>query len=263
MAFEKLQIAVHSPSAKGPVLPASMSLSSRSSGPSVKVSLMPAFVKEAGIAAKSRFDVMIGTDDDSGKLRIIAAKGGSIVSHIVEKSGGLGFYLGVVPAIGMSPHKRLRTDARVIEPGCVEIDIPEFQFPKLLAPPAKTVQTPEPPAKPAPVNKPAAPLKRTAGAADTVNGIAIDLTLDSETVSFKGSSIEVTTRQAKMVRLLARPRPAPVAVSFLIGALWDGKPPQNAQAQIITMAGDLTVPLKQIGLDLKLVKGVGYQLKDA
>jgi hypothetical protein len=263
MAFDKLQIAVRSPSSKGPPLPASMSLSSRISGPAVKVSLTPAFAKEGGIVAKSRFDVMIGTDDDAGKLRIIAAKGGSIASHIVEKSGGLGFYLGVVPAIGMSPHKRLRTDARVIEPGCVEIDIPQFSFPKLLPTPAKKVEAPALAENPAPVNKPAAPMKRTAGTADTVNGVAIDLTQDSETVSFKGSSIEVTTRQAKMVRLLARPRPAPVATSFLIGALWDGKPTQNAQKQIEQMVADLQAPLKGIGLDLKLVKGVGYQLKDA
>jgi DNA-binding response OmpR family regulator len=90
----------------------------------------------------------------------------------------------------------------------------------------------------------------------------VDLTLDNENVSFKGKSIEVTTRQAKLVRLLARPRPAPVATSFLIGALWDGKPPQTAQKQIEEMTLDLQKPLKGIGLDLKLVKGVGYQLKD-
>jgi hypothetical protein len=255
MAFEKLQIALRSSYAKGPMLPASMSLSSRASGPSVKVSLTPAFAAEAGFSAKSRFDIMLGTDEDFGKLRIVAAKDGRVVSHTVERSGGLGFYLGVVPAIGMSPHARVRADARVIEPGCAEIDIPDFGGPKLLAPPAKKIE-----ARPAPVAK-VAPKK--SDASDTVNGVTIDLTLDSETVSFKGSPIEVTTRQAKLVRLLARPRPAPVAVSFLVGALWDGKPTQNAQKQVEQMVSDLQAPLKGIGLDLKLVKGVGYQLKDA
>jgi hypothetical protein len=64
------------------------------------------------------------------------------------------------------------------------------------------------------------------------------------------------------LRLLARPRPAPVAVSFLVGALWDGKPPAGAIKQIEEMTGDLKKGLAGLGLALNLVKGVGYQLKD-
>lgn len=64
------------------------------------------------------------------------------------------------------------------------------------------------------------------------------------------------------MQLLARPRPSPVAESFLIAALWDGKPPSTAADQLRTMASDLQKGLSPIGLNLNLVKGAGYQLKD-
>lgn len=103
---------------------------------------------------------------------------------------------------------------------------------------------------------------RSNNTGETINGVLVDLTADEESVTFKGKSTEVTTRQAKFVRLLARPRPQPVAEAFLVGALWDGKPPQNATEQLRTMASDLQKGLSPIGLNLASVKGVGYQLKD-
>lgn len=251
MAFEKLEL--NTQSADNPLLPASMSLSKRGTRPAAKLSLLPAFAVEAGYKAKARYDILIGKDDDAGKLRIVAAEKGRIVAHTVERSGGLIFHLGYVPAIGTRPHKRVRTEARMVSPGCVEIDVPNFG--------SAVVDGQEEPT-PVTAAAPANGGRRKEGGAKAVNGIFIDLTEDEESVTFRGKSTEVTTRQAKFVSLLARPRPQPVAEAFLVGALWDGKPPSNAVDQLKQMAADLQKGLSPIGLDLRTVKGVGYQLKD-
>ncbi len=256
MAFEKLQIELRTATVAGPKLPASMSISKRGKRPSVKVSLTPELAAKAGYAAKARFDIMIGRDDDAGRLRIVPAPAGRLVGQVIKKSGGLGFYLGFVPAIGTAPHRRVRTDARVIEPGVVEVDIPDFGSA------AATAKEQEPVRGQDHAAAVGGGARKPVDAGVTLNGVTIDTTLDSESVSFKGKSTEVTTRQARLVQLLARPRPAPVADSFLIGALWDGKPPANAADQLRTMAADLQKGLSPLGLDLRLVKGAGYQLRD-
>jgi len=257
MAFEKLELYT-APADK--TLPASMSLSKRGTRPAGKLSLLPEFATEAGYKAKARYDILIGKGEDAGKLRIVAADKGRIVAHTVERSGGLIFHLGYVAAIGTKAHKRVRTEARIVSPGCVEIDVPDF---------GSAIDEQEPPASPAkrPDESTGTTAANGGGApkadgAKAINGIFIDLTQDDESVTFRGKSTEVTTRQAKFVSLLARPRPQPVGESFLIGALWDGKPPANAKDQLKQMADNLQKGLSPIGLDLRTVKGVGYQLKD-
>lgn len=254
MAFEKLQMELRSASSPGPKLPASMSLSKRGKRPTLKVSLMPELASAAGFAAKTRFDFLIGKEDDAGKMRIVSAPAGRVIGFTIEKSGGLGFHLGFVPAISTKPHKRVRTDARMIEPGIVEVDIPDFGT-AIDGEADETVEVQDHAAA-------AGGGRKLGDAGRTLNGVTIDATLDSESISFKGKSTEVTTRQAKLLQLLARPRPTPVAESFLVAALWDGKPPANAADALRMMAGDLRKGLAPIGLDLAPVKGVGYQLRD-
>jgi hypothetical protein len=259
MAFERIELSLAKPKAS-----AGITITAHGK---IVVAIRKDIVAKAGFKANGTFSALLGTDDDHGRLQIVKDKDGVAFARELKKTGAFFFSLGMVPAISTTPHKQRPIEARLVEDG-IEIDIPPDDGPRLLAPPAKTAEKPARVEKQVVAEKPAparaaVPPKRTAGAADTVNGVTIDLTLDSETVSFKGSPIEVTTRQAKLVRLLARPRPAPVAVSFLVGALWDGKPTQNSQKQVEQMVSDLQAPLKGIGLDLKLVKGVGYQLKDA
>ncbi len=112
----------------------------------------------------------------------------------------------------------------------------------------------------APDVKPPAKAAPPAGKGETYHGVTIDFTEDDESVSFRGKTIEVTTRQAVLLKLLARPMPQPVAESFLIKACWHPVP-KDAAAMLRQTVDDLRSALVAIGLDLRAVKGVGYQIK--
>jgi hypothetical protein len=246
MAFERIALQVDKPKS-------SAGITITQNGKTV-VALRKDLVAHAGFKVKDTFSAMLGTDDDAGKLRIVKDKNGVACARELARTGGFFFRLGMVPAIGVTPHKQRPIEARLVEGG-IEIDIPEDDAPKRLPPPAKRADE-------ATTTVTANVGARKEGDAKAINGIFIDLTQDDESVTFRGKSTEVTTRQAKLVSLLARPRPQPVGESFLIGALWDGKPPANAKDQLKQMAADLQAGLSPIGLDLRPVKGVGYQLKD-
>jgi hypothetical protein len=250
MAFERIELAVAKAKA-----PAGITITQL--GKTV-VALRKDIVARAGFKASGTFSAMVGTDDDHGKLRIVKDKDGVACARELKKTGAFFFNLGMVPAIGVTPHKQRAIEARLVDDG-VEFDIPPDDGPKLLAPPEKMVAE-----RPLQAIRESAPKPKDTPKPGgvTFHGVTIDTTLDSESISFKGKSTEVTTRQAKLLQLLARPRPAPVAETFLIANLWDGKPPQTAADQLRTMADDLRAGLAPIGLSLNLVKGAGYQLKD-
>lgn len=248
MAFER--IAIETAKAK-----AAAGITITHTGKTV-IALSKDIVARVGFKAKDTFSASIGTDEDAGKLRIEKSKDGVACARELARTGAFFFKLGVVPPIGVTPHKQRPIEARVVDGG-VEFEIPPDDGPKLLPAPAKM-----------PANKEVAATgggaRRAKGdGGETINGVSIDLTLDAESISFKGKSIEVTTRQAKFVRLLAKPRPSPVGDAFLIGALWDGRPPANAKDQLRTMTADLKGKISSIKLSISEVKGVGYQLKDA
>jgi DNA-binding winged helix-turn-helix (wHTH) protein len=234
-------------------LPAAMTLACRigSTQASTIISMRHELVAEAAFSEQSKFDVLVGTGTDSGKLRLVDTSDGIVPIRSLKRTNAWFVDLGVIAAIGTERRKRQPTDARVISAGTVEIDIPNF-----------SADDGEEQGAPAPV----APKKPAAGnssaSMETLNGISIDFARNNESVTFKGNTVEVTTRQAKLTRLLARPRPAPVDESFLIAKLWDNRPPTNAHAQLRTMCSDLQKGFSPIGLNLNLVKGAGYQLKD-
>jgi hypothetical protein len=126
MAFERLEVRAAS-GKKG--MPASMSLSCHggSSRPAAIVALSGALVGEAGYTSKSRFNVLIGTEDDKGRLRIVAEKDGIIEARPL-KGGAFFLNLGYVPLIGVEPARKRPTEASVISPGTVEVAIPDFDM---------------------------------------------------------------------------------------------------------------------------------------
>lgn len=257
MAFERLEMRVRPPAENSPAsIGLSMWGTRRSGKPIAIVSLRQDIVEKAKLSAASRFHVFIGSGDDAGRLRLTAAADGIVPARVFKTTRAFFVNLGYVERFGGAPARKTPTEARVIADGTVEIDIPAFEFdtPAMAAPAQKRSAE-----KPAPTGGGAAKKETVT---KPINGITIDLTPDSETVSFGGRSIEVTTRQARLVQLLARPRPAPVAESFLVGALWDGRPPQRALEQLRQIAADLKGALAPIGLDLRTVKNVGFQLKD-
>lgn len=253
MAFERIALQLGKPKA-------SAGITITKNGKTV-IALRKDLVAKVGFKSSDTFSVLLGSDEDHGKLRIVKDKAGIACARELSKTGAFFLNLGMVPAIATTPAKQRPIEARVIENG-IEIDIPPDEGPKLLAPPAQrgnsSVIATEA-AAPAPAkNKPA-----TNGVdLQHFNGITIDFAKDAESVAFKGESIEVTARQAEFVKLLARPRPQPVAESFLVAGIWNGKPSATAKEQLKTMAADLQKGLSPIGLNLCLVKGVGYQLKD-
>lgn len=252
MAFERITLATAKSKA-----PAGLTITQL--GKSV-IALRKDLVTQAGFKKEMKFAILLGTDDDQGKLRIVKDKAGIACARELEKTGAFFFNLGVLPAIGVTPRKQRPAEARCIEDG-IEIDLPPDDEPKRLPPPARSQDEP---VRQAAASKPATAgrAQKARAAGDTLNGVTIDLTEDEESITFKGKSTEVTTRQAKLVRLLAKPRPQTVAEAFLIGALWDGKPTKDAAEQLRLIAADLQKGLSGIGLDLRLVKGVGYQLRD-
>jgi hypothetical protein len=248
MAFERIEIAVDQPRK-------SAGITITQNGKTV-VALRKDLVAQASFSVKDTFSAHIGTDEDAGKLRIVKDKAGVACARELKRTGAFFFRLGMVPAIGVTPHKQRPIEARLVDGG-IEIDIPPDDGPKLLPPPAKMPGNVAPP-----TSNGGGARRSSAKVGETLNGITIDLTLDSESITFNHKTTEVTTRQAKLVRLLAKPRPAPVDESFLVGALWDGRPPRDAGDQLRSIAADLKGGLAPIGLDLRTVKGVGYQLKD-
>lgn len=213
-----------------------------------------------GFTEKSTFNLFIGREGDAGKLRLVEAKGGKVQAVFMKRTGAFFVRLGAVAAIGTEPCPRTETEARVVEKGTVEVDIPEFESVKLLAPPVGA--TAEPVLRKLGEYPPRG--KENGGAEIFLNGITIDLTDENETVTFDGEGIVVSALEANLVKILARPRPAPVSETFIIGALWEKPVPRDASEQLRQLCvGDLKKGLAKLGLSLAAVKGVGYQLKDA
>lgn len=245
MAFERIEVAV------GKVkLPAGICISKH--GKTI-VSVRGDLVATAGFKADGKFVVLLGKEDDAGKIRIINDKDGVACARQLMKTGAFFFNLGMVPAIGTVQVKQVQTLARAIKDG-VEIDIPNMG-PKLLAPPQKA-------AAPESGGEDAGAGGEPSG--EKIGDVWIDDTDGRESISFKGRSVAIGAREAEFLVILARVRPNVVAPAFIIGKLWAaGKAPNSAGLQIGQLATDLKKSLPSIGLTVNLVKGVGYQLRDA
>ena len=252
MAFERLDVRLKTGVAH---YGATVSVIGTGALPTTWVTVRAAKVEEAGLGA--RVDVLIGRDEDAGKLRLVAAERGVISSKKIKNSTA--YNLGYVAAIGPRRQPKRHCHARVIAPGTLEIDVgPPADAPDGPAIEAAEPDHPAPPCVTAPKK-----IARAGGlqTIETINGVTLDFSMDNETVRFNGLAIEITTRQAELLRLLARPRPAPVAVSFLVDRLF-GKSRPRASELLTELCNDTASGLKAIGLDLRLVKGAGYQLRD-
>jgi hypothetical protein len=275
MAFERIETRLRAGNI-GAI--ASMSLGgpgSKDGRAAVIVSLRKDLVEKAGFAELKSFSVYLGIDGDEGMLQIVADVHGIMTARHAPGSKAMLLNLGHVPSIGAVKCRKQPANATVTEIGTVLLEIPDFGSGGKAATPAAAKAPAKAADKSGAAKTPAGPVNqgtvdRLQAAVATAhrkvetehfNGVTISFAHDAETVSFKGQSMEVTLRQAVFVQTLARCRPAPVAESFLIGKLW-GVKPSNAAQQLKTLADDLHGGLLPIGLNLNLVKGVGYQLKD-
>lgn len=245
MAFERIEIAVGK-------VKSSAGICISKHGKTI-VAIRSDLVAASGFKADGKFTVLLGREDDSGKLRIIKDKDGVACARELKRTGAFFFNLGMVPAIGTVQVKQQPTEARPIKDG-FEIDIPTMG-PKLLPAPTKA----------------AAPDADDAAEADNdgqpkgerIGDVWICDTEDEESITFNGKSIAVAAREAEFLVVLARTRPNVVAPSYIIGKLWAaGKAPGTAGLQIGQLATDLKKSLPSIGLTVNLVKGAGYQLRN-
>jgi hypothetical protein len=253
MAFEQLDVQTKSAGR----LPAAITLyrygnSGEHIPAGTAISLRSDLVEQAGFSPASLFNVFIGSGEDAGKLRLVQAANGKVKACFMKRTNAFFVRLGVVAAIGLEPCPRTEIQARVIERGTVEVDIPELV-------PAADQEAAE-------GNAQAGQAAKAPPVEVFYHGITIDTTAGEETVTFDGEGIAVSAIEARLVLLLARPRPTPVAETFLIANLWGTKQaaPKNAAEQLRQLcAGDLKKGLAKLGLNLAPVPGVGYQLKDA
>jgi hypothetical protein len=218
---------------------------------STVISLHRDLVAEAGFTSDTRLEVLIGTDDDAGKLRLVGDPAGRARMRTLKSTGAWFVNLGHVEAFGIERRKREGTSARVIARGAVEVDIP------FIAAAAAANE-----AKPIAQEILAAAIEAPPADVETINGIVFNRAPGAESVMFRERGQVLSPQQLKFVALLARTRPHPIAEKFLIEKLWDGAAPARAANKIEAMVLTLKPLLVRVGLDLRKVNGVGYQLQD-
>lgn len=126
-------------------LPATMSLASARGGarPRCFIGLATEFVKEHRIVVGDRFQVLIGSGEHKGLLRLKRNKAKGIVSPKLLK-GGATFNLGHLPQLGMESHPRERCDARMVDADTIEVRLPDWVSGARLALPPPSRPAPEP-----------------------------------------------------------------------------------------------------------------------
>lgn len=238
-------------------LPATISLRRGKNGVTCYVSVRLDTLRAIGGADKSGYDVLIGRDDDAGKMRVRVNKDGRATGRRMR--GVLIFNLGRVAGFPDQECDKQRCDAKAIGADTIEIALPQWGA----LPAADEVADEEPvaPARAAPVHTPAVgngvPQKSGSGPKVLKDGIALDLTFDDESISFKKKTMDLTTRQAAIAAALLRAMPNHVGRDFLCKNLLAEIPAHTREVSLDLIFRDLEKALSGVGLELKITKGVG------
>lgn len=249
MGFQKLQKIA---SAATNTAPVTMRLTKR--GAAV-IQIKKSFFQEFMPLHWSRADVSIGDGDDEGKLLVEPSEEGLIqVAHLKH---GLILNIGCIPSIGTAKSKSWPAEARHLDSSII-VTIPEL-------PPAEdngdAEEEPDDHDADDDTDSGTDAAPPPAPRGETFAGVTIDLTEGRERVSNRGVTAEVTKRQAKLVYLLARSRPSGATRGTILNALWDGKPPAEAEAVLSQIVGDIAEVLAPLKLAIE-PKGVGFKLVD-
>lgn len=115
-------------------------------------------------------------------------------------------------------------------------------------------------AKPAAVKAPPRPVEPPVEA----NGVTVCFDPEDEAITYRGKTMEVTYRQAKVAAILARAMPHPVGREFIVGKLFNGgTPPSTAGMVVDQVAVELGKAITGIGLKVNVVRGIGFSLGEA
>ena len=250
MAFE-----LHKIESRSQRLPATVRLRRCKNGVICYLSVSGDAVKGIGGNDKSSFDILIGKAEDAGKLRLRVNKDGKVKARRLLRTGWLCFILGVVGDFPQSEVDKQRCAAKVVEKDTLEVTLPDWKA--LIeddVQPAKGggKQAPVPALRPPAPPNPAARFSR--------NGIAIDPTIDSESVTFRKKTMDLTTRQAAVLAALLRAMPSSIGRSWLCSKPLADVPTDMREAMLDLIFSDLGIALPGIGLELKITKGVGAAL---
>ena len=241
------------------------------------VSFVDSEADAAGIKSGERFGLLVGRGDDEGKIRIAPQPDGIAAGRVGKTMRVIRF--GAVPAFGVDEHPKTLCGFRVIEPGVVEIDLPAWgdakaareRRPSAAVVPSAPIKPPapvpakealEPTASPAAAPRPAAPpAEKAPGEALIRHGISIDLTFGVETISHKGETADISTRQAAVLVALLRAFPEAVSRDWVCDRVLGDVKSSARQVTLDMVLKDLPKNLKAIGLVLSDVRGVGLRLQ--
>lgn len=259
MGFQKLTERQKSGSTS---LPASVSIAGKER-PRVIISLLSDFCQQLG-PGWEKCDAFVGDGDDTGKIMLQCSPGGVFEVRQLRGSGKT-IDIGFVPSIAEVAQGKRRTNAVLKSPLCVVVDLPDFSEEASEADGADSEAdadgevAAESNVERAPSDIQQPPLPKQAGG-ELISGILICATGPLATVTFNGKTAHITSRQAELVAILARPRPNPVVVSFISDKLWAGSPPSQAESTIKVIGNDVNPLIKPLGLAIRSVPGIGYQL---
>lgn len=201
-----------------------------------------------------KIQILLGEDEDKGKLQIVrdisATKGPAIKTM---KKGGVTISIGYREELTKVPRQKVQIFARKIDEDTIEIDLPDWSKDTAdVSNKSVTTAYKEPTLPPQSPSKP--PIH--------FNGVTISTEKEKESVTFKGKSVEVSSRQAQFISLLARTMPKHVAEIFIIDTLWGSKKQPNTESVLKQIKDSCVYDLEPLSLTVVYTKGVGYALKE-
>lgn len=252
-------------------LPVAISLRSRKAGVICFLSVsVDALGKIGGTEKpdKRAYDVLIGSGDDAGKMRVQAAKTGHASYRRMRNY--LIFNLGIVPSLPSRQIDKQRLDAKAIDAATLEIVLPNWDALPLQddedederADGRADVPPPSRRAIVAPPHGAARPAKPASGAQTEIvrNGITLDVTLDEETITFGKKTMDISTRQAAVAAALLRAMPSNVGREWLCRNVLTDIPAHARDVSLDMIFRDLAKACSAVGLELKVTPKVGVML---
>ena len=122
MAFDRLETVVKS-GRNG--MPASVSLrSNKGARPGCYIGLSVAFAGELSIKSADRFDLLLGTGDMKGLIRLKRCASGLIAPKMLK--GGAIFSCGFIERFGTEPEPKQFCHAKLVDADTIEIKLPAW-----------------------------------------------------------------------------------------------------------------------------------------
>jgi hypothetical protein len=236
---------------------ASMRLISRkrSTKPACIVVVRAAVYEKAKWKTGDQVGVAIGIEGDDYRIRLKRNSKKPIAKIRVLPKGGFTVDVGHIEELGSTPQTSAATEAKLIDNDTIEIVVPDWQAED------DAEQEPPPARLDSAERKAPAKIQRgPAGLGLELHGVTIDLTVDEESVTYAGKTIDVTTNQAAMLAACLRGLPNVIDRNFMRRQLFAAKSMTEGDALLDFVAQDLPKAMASIGLTFKIIKGQGFAL---